>query len=378
MKICIVAHNAYGALTGEESGHIGGVERQTALLSEWFCKNGHEVSVITWNEGGEKVELIAGIKIIKLCKVTDGLPILRFFTPRWSSLTSALRSANGDVYYHNCAEHITGQVSLWCKLNNKPFIYSVASDADCQLDLPTLKSKREKFFFRYGLTHANLVIAQTKKQQFQLKFIYDLDSEVINMPATPPDYIKNFKRSKLFSKQKVVWVGRIHYVKRPEWIIKIAQAMPDVQFEVLGPPSDDSEHIKSVLNELKTTKNIDYLGKVNRYDMPAVYQNASILCCTSIYEGFPNTYLEAWSYGVPVITTIDPDDIIKNYQLGFQALTQQEFILKIRALLEEPDKWEEFSKNSHSYYLQHHEQNQVMKAFEEAFLHKLSSSFCCL
>ena len=36
MKICIVANNAYGALTGEESGHIGGVERQTALLSEWL------------------------------------------------------------------------------------------------------------------------------------------------------------------------------------------------------------------------------------------------------------------------------------------------------------------------------------------------------
>ena len=36
MKICIVAHYAYGALTGEGSGHIGGVERQTALLSEWL------------------------------------------------------------------------------------------------------------------------------------------------------------------------------------------------------------------------------------------------------------------------------------------------------------------------------------------------------
>ena len=54
MKICIVAHYAYGALTGEGSGHIGGVERQTALLSEWLVNNGHDVTVITWDEGGEK------------------------------------------------------------------------------------------------------------------------------------------------------------------------------------------------------------------------------------------------------------------------------------------------------------------------------------
>ena len=54
MKICIVAHFAYGALTGEETGHIGGVERQTALFSNWLAERGHTVSVITWQTDREK------------------------------------------------------------------------------------------------------------------------------------------------------------------------------------------------------------------------------------------------------------------------------------------------------------------------------------
>lgn len=367
MKICIVANNAYGALTGEDAGHIGGVERQTALLSEWLSNNGHQVSVITWDEGGDKIEYIGDIKVIKLCKISDGLPGLRFFTPRWSSLISALKIADADLYYHNCAEYVTGQVAMWCKANKKPFIYTVASDADCELNLPNLQSKREQILFRYGLTHANLVITQTKKQQLLLSQNYNIDATVINMPGTPPDYIDNFNRAALFNKQKVIWVGRLNKVKRIEWLIDIAEKMPHIQFEVIGPCYDNSEFAR-----LKSTKNINYMGKVGRFDMPQVYQNASILCCTSIYEGFPNTYLEAWSYGIPVITTIDPDNIIHNNRLGFHATTQAEFVIHLNTLLNNSKQWQLCSKNSEQYYNSNHEQNTVMTQFESAFLDLLS------
>lgn len=367
MKICIVANNAYGALTGEESGHIGGVERQTALLSEWLVDNGHNISVITWDEGGQPIEYVNGLKIIKLCKVTDGIPILRFFTPRWTSLISALKEANADLYYHNCAEYVTGQVAFWAKANKKPFIYTVASDADCELDLPNLKSKREEYLFRYGLTHANLVITQTRKQQQLLQKNYEIDAQVINMPAMPPQYKENFKREALFTKQKVIWVGRLHKVKRVEWLIEIAEKLPEVNFEIIGPVDNTADHMVETLRRIKEAQNINYLGKVSRTDMPAIYQNASILCCTSIYEGFPNTYLEAWSYGVPVITTIDPDDIIKKEKLGYHAITINDFLIHIKTLLNNTDNWEQASLNSQNYYLHNHEQESVMKKFEQAF-----------
>jgi len=51
MKLCLVAHFAYGAALGGMHGHIGGVEWQTNLLAKWLAPQGHSVSLVTWDEG---------------------------------------------------------------------------------------------------------------------------------------------------------------------------------------------------------------------------------------------------------------------------------------------------------------------------------------
>lgn len=371
MNICIVAHYAYGALTGEGSGRIGGVERQTALFASWLVKRGHHVSVITWHEGGENIEYINKIKVIKLCRITDGFPIFRFLIPRWTSLIKALRQANADIYYHNCAEYVTGQIAFWCRVNKRVFIYTAASDADCEIQLPYLKFQREKYLFRYGIKNANLVITQTVKQKKLLLKNYAIEARVINMPGTPPVYDDNFDADMLFVKQKVIWVGRLHKVKRIEWLIQIARQLTNITFEVIGPVDGDSVYIDSVLQDLNNTENITYLGKVSRSNMPYIYQNCSLLCSTSIAEGFPNTYLEAWSYGVPVVVTIDPDNIIKKNKLGYQEDNWSMLVKQIQFVLSNRSTWQKLSRNCRYFYRQHHSQDQVMEEFEGAFMGQL-------
>ena len=124
--ICIVSHAAYGAMTGGRDGHAGGVERQTSMTARWLAARGHDVSLVVWNEGPPGDEQIDGVRVIKLCRQIGGLPGLRFLHPRWTSLWRALGRADADVYYHNCAEAITGQVAIWCRRHARPFVYSVA------------------------------------------------------------------------------------------------------------------------------------------------------------------------------------------------------------------------------------------------------------
>ena len=95
MRIAIVAHNAYGMISGRGTGHIGGVERQTSMLARWLAGRGHDVSLITWQEGGPETEVFDCVQVIKACPRDAGIPGARFFVPRWSSLNTALRAADG-------------------------------------------------------------------------------------------------------------------------------------------------------------------------------------------------------------------------------------------------------------------------------------------
>lgn len=369
MKICIVANNAYGALKGGHFGHTGGVERQTSLLSEWLVKNNHEVSVITWDEGGESIEFINGVKVIKLCKQDAGLPVLRFFMPRWTSLNQALRQANADIYYHNCIEYITGQVALWCKLNRKVFVYATASDKDCSPKLLKNRPLREQYFFRYGLQLARLLIAQTFTQQRLLQESYALDSIVIPMPVTPPiDYSSDHAENEVFDQDKVIWVGRLCDVKRVDWFVDLAEALPSINFEIIGPIDPQNPDTDKILQKVEQLNNIVYRGKVDQQEMHEVYKHAALLCCTSIMEGFPNTFLEAWSYQTPIVTTFDPDCIVHNNELGISVNSQDELINAVRKIMSEHGLRKTMARNAWRYCREYHTQEAVMKTFEQTLL----------
>ena len=101
-SICFVAHFAYGALTGGESGHVGGVERQTSLMAKWLAKRGYKVSMLTWDEGQKDGVEIDSVKVFKMCRKDDGIKGFRFFHPRWNSLNAAMERANADIYHQNC------------------------------------------------------------------------------------------------------------------------------------------------------------------------------------------------------------------------------------------------------------------------------------
>ena len=131
LNVCVVAHHAFGAVAGGRFSHIGGVEWQTSLMAKWLAARGYRVSMVTWDEGqGNQVE-IDGIRMLKLCRREAGIPAIRFFHPRWTSLNRALGLADADLYYHNCAEYVTGQISLWCRRHGRRFIYSAASKHGC-------------------------------------------------------------------------------------------------------------------------------------------------------------------------------------------------------------------------------------------------------
>ena len=367
LNICLVAHFSYGAVTGGSHGSIGGVERQTSLMAKWLVARGHKVSLLTWSEGTDDDEIIEGIHVIKICRQDAGIKGLRFFHPRWTGLNSAMKRADADVYYQNCGEYVTGQVAMWCKRHNKKFLYSLANDSDADFKLPVMKTYRERILYRYGLTNADYILSQTKKQMNSLKVGFKLQSEIMPMPCPGPSHEEYEKIVLNQQSPSILWAARIHESKRLELFLEVAKSLPEYQFIVGGSPHQEDAYFKKVLSTMNSLDNVTYLGMVARADMPNLYRRASVFCCSSVYEGFPNTFLEAWSQGVPIVSTFDPDHLIRDRQLGFDAVTKDDLVAGIKKLCSTPALWEQYSHNARIYYEENHSVNQVMERFEAIF-----------
>ena len=367
-SICIVAHYAYGAINGGSEGHAGGVERQTSLFAKWLASKGYCVSIVVWGNDKPENEIIDGVTVIKICSENAGIPGLRFFYPRWTSLISALKKADADIYYHNCGEYVTGQIAFWCKHNSKKFVFSVASDMECSKELSLFNTMREKILYVYGIKNAHKIICQTRNQQTMLLKNFDLESTPVPMPCPGPDdeAVVNCKTSKP-TRHKVLWVARIHKVKRLEFFVEVASRMPDIEFVVAGKARENDDYIKNVLDLASKQSNISMLGMVERDRLGEIYCQASALCCTSSYEGFPNTFLEAWSYGLPVVTTVDPDGIIQQQSLGCFAATVDDMVLSLESLFNDKNNYDIISNNVRSYFLNNHEMESSLGRFEALF-----------
>jgi glycosyltransferase involved in cell wall biosynthesis len=367
LSVCFVAHNAYRALTGLGQGHIGGVERQTAIMARWLAARGHQVSVLVWEQGPGMVREIDGIRLISICPSDAGLPVMRFVHPRASGLVRALRQADAEVYYHNCAEAFTGIVGLWARAHRRRFVYSVASDPDVDPALPTLKRWYERWLYRAGLKRADAILVQSARQQKTLAAGFGRSSLVLPMPCPGPG-AESPVPGKPAGPMRVVWIGRMDPVKRLDWLLDIAERLHEVIFDVAVANLDGSEYAIALQKRAQALTNVRWLGPVPHADIAPLYQAAACLCCTSIIEGFPNTFIEAWSYARPVVTTFDPDGLVARLNLGLVAHNVNEMVQALRKLNQSPELWGQQSQTARSYYLENHQVEIAMPRFEKQFV----------
>ncbi len=368
-RICFVAHNAYGALAGVDTGHIGGIERQQSLMAKWLAKRGYQVSMIVWDEGQEDNLDIEGVRVFKMYRKDDGIKGLRFFYPKWTSLCRAMRRANADIYYYNCGDLGLGQVVMWCHRHGRKCVYSVASNPDCDPKLPVLKPLRERILYRFGLKRVDSLIVQTQYQQQMLLEGFGINSTVIPMPCEGPS--KNEKIRPGTAREEsahVLWIGRIGKEKRFEWLLDVAERCPQFVFDVVGVANSNSDYASNLTKRAVGIRNVKMHGRISHEEMPKYYRSSNILCCTSAYEGFPNTFLEAWSVGIPVVSTFDPDDVIQKKGLGLVAHNLEEIASRLREISQSPEIWQKASKAAKQYYQTNHAIDVSLPRFERLFL----------
>ena len=137
-----------------------------------------------------------------------------------------------------------------------------------------------------------------------------------------PNFVVSIPEIKSKSRNKVCFaVGRLSYQKGFDRLIKawkiVYERCPDWQLQIYG-----SGELYDALKNMIIEDNLAERVRINppTSQIGVVYQIASVFLLTSHYEGLPMVLLEAFSYGLPVVSfacKCGPRDLIEDGVNGF-------------------------------------------------------------
>jgi len=364
VKICFYALNAYPTLAGTPEARVGGAEVQQVLIASYLVEQGHEVTFVVRDHGQQDGEVIRGIKVLKAYKPSAGLPVVRFIHPRFTGSWSALKAADADIYYQRCASMETGLLALFCKMNNKPFIFASGSDSDFEFSKIMASSIRDKYLYTYGLKRANLIITQTNNQRKLLNDNFSLDAEVISNSWGKDNAVQEVSDTNGY----VLWVSTLRGLKRPELFMDLAEALPDVEFVMVGGSANGEQAVyDNAEARAKQLPNMHFVGFVPFDEVDKFFNGAKIVVNTSIFEGFPNTFLQAWQRSIPVVSYFDPDDLVKRKQIGIAVTEKEEMSDAIHKLVTNNDLYASYQHRAKEYFENNHRVDVIGARYEKLF-----------
>jgi glycosyltransferase involved in cell wall biosynthesis len=346
-SICFVGLANLPVLAREYGSHgVGGAELQQTLLAKALAAQGYDVSMVVADYGQPDGAAWDGIRTYKAYRPQAGIPVLRFIHPRWTGLWAAMKRARADIYYTSCAGALLGQVVLFARLHGAKVIFRIASNSDCDPAALLIRYWRDKRLYRYGLRRADLVLAQTPGQQQALLKNFRRESRVVASMTDTNGRRPGFEERDI----SVLWVGNIRALKRPELLLEAARKLPALRFHIIGGPMPGSESLyEQVRAAALQVPNVRFHGPIPYQEVGEFYERARVFVGTSEIEGFPNTYLQAWARGTPVVAFLDPEQLIARNGMGRAVTSVAQMCAQIVALSDDRQAWEIASQRSREY-----------------------------
>jgi hypothetical protein len=156
---------------------------------------------------------------------------------------------------------------------------------------------------------------------------------------------------------KILWVANFKDVKRPALFMDLAESFagnPNLQFVMVGRPSR-LRRFAVTMARASRIPNLTYLGAQPVERVCELMSEAAIHVNTSSFEGFPNTFIQAWSYGAVVTSVaVDPDQCMERERIGFCAGSMENLHALIVRLAASPEERRETAVRAFEFARTHH------------------------
>lgn len=360
--VCFVAPAIWPVFSGDRRIQlVGGAEVQQSFLVRELARRGYPVSMICMDYGQSDPCIVDGVTVHRMHAPDAGLPGVRFLHPRLTSLWTALRRADADIYYQRTAGALTGFIAAFSRSRHRLSVYAGASDADFDPDDPKIRFGRDRALYRWGLRNVSGIVVQSERQRQAVARHYGREAAVV-----PSCYGHTGRPS--HPGRIVLWVGMIKQIKRPDLFIELARRCPDYRFRLVGGgASDESQLFDRICREAAALPNVEMTGFVHFTDVEKHFDEGSLLVNTSEFEGFPNTFLQAWSRGMPVVSFFDPDARWQGHAVGEVAGSLDDMARCVQSLMKDEERWRRISALSREYFEAHHSVRCAVNAYQAVF-----------
>lgn len=351
--------------------NLGGSEVQLNYIARFLRTRGHQVLFYTMDHTPEKpdAEECDGFTLYRNTLIKPGIfssichvrHILRIVQSVDVDLLFArsLRS----VYVLHRVSRITGVPFVYqlpCMFDESLYSVRVAVRSIRKLHTSSFGALLAPWYF----WKADRVLTVSRDDALRISTRFKIPVQAIyNMHPVPP---VNTKISS--DGVRIVWLHNIKPLKRPEMFIELARRCVDTTARfVMAGLLPNGAYGKRVCDAMGSTPNIEYRGRISLAESNDLLGTAALNIVTSHSEGFSNVSIQGWLFRVPVITTIDKDDVVARNGIGAAVTNVEELEGKVRFYLNNPDELASAGHRAREYALKMHNIDSNGPLYERLF-----------
>jgi glycosyltransferase involved in cell wall biosynthesis len=274
-----------------------------------------------------------------------------------------LREVDADVYYQRSSAMWTGVIAEFCHRYGKRSIYAGASNMDfVPGEGGQIRYARDRWLYRRGLARVDRIVAQNEAQRAGCRDAYGRDAMVIASCYEPASAVAAGQ-----PRDAVLWVSTIRTGKRPERFLELAARLPHRRFVMVGGPGQgegEGELYERMQREAAKLGNVELTGFLPLAQVERWLDRARVLVNTSDYEGMPNTFLQAWSRGVPTVAFVDTRSSHEGEPVYDVARDFDHACESIGRLMSDDLAWERASRRVLAHFTGRHSIDSVVGIYE--------------
>jgi glycosyltransferase involved in cell wall biosynthesis len=360
--VCFVAPTTWPLLSrSSDIRVVGGAEVQQCFIARALAGRGYRVSMVCYDYGQREATVIDGVTVYKAHRPDEGMPVVRFVHPRITRMWQALKRVNADVYYQRTSDVLTTVVALFCRYHGKRSIYAGASDMDFLPGQEEIRLGRDRWIFQQGLKRVDSIIVQNPVQQENCRLHYGREPTLIPSCYLPPADARNDRGG------YVLWIARMGAPKRPQLAIEIARRLPDLPFVVVGGPEpsrEGEEFFRSLMQAAASVPNLRMAGFVPWSEADGFFNQARVVLNTSRWEGFPNSFLQAWARGIPTVSFIDTGSREDGMPVTSVASGVDDAAARVARLMGDDLAWHQASQRCLRHFRRNHSVDSMLVRYE--------------